>query len=289
MPGAAHEMAVLGDRAENLAAFVLSSFAFATGIPRQRDVGHDFYCVLQEPVGVDKLVRAGPAFTIQVKSNDDPMTFRQSHEVDWLTSQENPFFVCIVDREALTVRIYSTWNRLLALHMWGPTRTYSLHVGDPRGTYPEVHDDGSHVVIPIGDPVLSISAADAMSEGVGEAWAMVLRGWIELDRRNIVNSSAGMFWTIGPNRGSYTTNEVLAPNEIAVAHFWNARNLTLCIRNLVWSATSLQLTARATQDLEPSVWQPRFEALARVLEAFEEFLGEPAKASLARERPPSTS
>ena len=67
MPGARLRNFRFGDNAELLAEFALNTFAFTTRVPRQEDVGHDLFCSLTERDG--NLLRAGPFFTVQIKSD----------------------------------------------------------------------------------------------------------------------------------------------------------------------------------------------------------------------------
>ncbi len=76
MPGARHPDFRLGDRTELLAEFCLNTMAFTTRVPRQEDIGHDFFCVLSE-IKQDMLW-AGPSFTVKVKSNQIPSHLKRN-------------------------------------------------------------------------------------------------------------------------------------------------------------------------------------------------------------------
>ena len=97
MPGARHPSFRLGDRTELLLEFCLNTVAFTTRVPRQEDIGHDFFCVLSEIR--DNLIWAGPSFTVQVKSDSAPLVFEKPHEVAWVKDLENPFFLAVADIE----------------------------------------------------------------------------------------------------------------------------------------------------------------------------------------------
>jgi hypothetical protein len=100
----------LGDRSEQLVETLLSAFAFTTPVPRQEDVGADFFCSLISKEG--QLLKAGPFFTVQAKSAPEPVIFQKDYELNWVTRQENPLLLCVADRAALAMDVYSTWNLL---------------------------------------------------------------------------------------------------------------------------------------------------------------------------------
>jgi hypothetical protein len=91
----------LGDRAELLVEHLLSAFAFTTRVPRQEDVGIDFFCSLISKQ--EHLLKAGPFFAVQAKSSTDPIVYQKEHEIDWIISQENPLLLCVANRAALAM------------------------------------------------------------------------------------------------------------------------------------------------------------------------------------------
>jgi len=216
--------------------------AFTTRIPRQEDVGHDLFCVLAERAG--NLLTAGPFFTVQVKSKREEVIYDKEYEVMWIKNQENPFFVCVADRENLTVELYSTWN------MWNgflfkAAKRIVLVPGGPDDEYQKVWtcEDRTEQMVPLGRPILRISAKDAMNEERVQSFGAILREWVEMDRENIVNKLAGMYWVVGPIH--YETNRSLAesPGRMT-AFYWNAKNLRRCQLNFGRSATALRLVVR---------------------------------------------
>jgi hypothetical protein len=242
MPGARWESFRQGDRAELLAGFALSSFAFTASVPRQEDVGHDFHCALTVPGGKPGILLAGPSFSVQVRSQPEPLTYTKSYEIDWLVNQDNPFFVCVVDRQALRCDFYSTWSRLVGFVGHGPQRTELLPGVD--FAIPTL-DDGL-LRVPLGPPVLSLTAADAVGDRV--AAVDVMRPWIEMDRRNIVRNHTDTHWIEGPT--SWNTNQPPTA-EPARWLFWNAKNLQVLLDNFGRTAVALLRTveqARAGGD-----------------------------------------
>jgi hypothetical protein len=110
MPGSRPTGFLFGASAERLAEFIVGSFAFTTPVPYPVDVGHDFHCVLHRPATNRRTLRAGPAFSVRVKSRPGPVAYEAGPAAVWLSDQESPLFLCIVDRPTLTCELYSTWN-----------------------------------------------------------------------------------------------------------------------------------------------------------------------------------
>jgi hypothetical protein len=65
--------------------------------------------------------------------------------------------------------------------------------------------------------------------------ARVIEAWIALDRENIVNCKAGLYWVAGPLE--YETGK--RPAKFGVTFYWSPRNLSQCARNLNRSAVGL--------------------------------------------------
>ena len=80
MPGARAYGFRIGDNAELLSEFVISRLAFTSKVPRTEDVGHDFLCSLAERA--ENMLKAGPFFTVQAKSNREPIVFQKQYELD---------------------------------------------------------------------------------------------------------------------------------------------------------------------------------------------------------------
>jgi hypothetical protein len=229
MPGARLRAFRLGDRSEQLVEFLLSSFAFTTAAPRQEDVGADFFCSLIAREG--ELLKAGPFFTVQAKSKPDPIIFEKEHEVAWITRQENPLFLCIADRVSLAMDVYSTWNLLCGPLYRKPSRIILLP-GVSGGAWPGINykEDGTQEIY-LGCPIVRISASEIFDDAKVEQLSAVIRDWAALDRTNIVNVNAGMYWVQGPL--SYKTGELpYADGKGSISFYWHPNNLRTCSANL---------------------------------------------------------
>src|SRR5579864_3759313 len=167
MPGGRWRTFRLGDRSELLVEELLSAFAYTTRVPRQEDFGVDFFCSMIQPE--EQLLKAGPFFAVQAKSSTDAIVYEKDYELDWITNQENPLLVCIADRKALAMDVYSTWNLLCGvLAGWRglkkPSRIALLPAVEPN-VWPGVEnkDDGSQE-IQLGKPIVRVTDADIFDE-----------------------------------------------------------------------------------------------------------------------------
>jgi len=281
MPGGRLSSFRLGDRSELLAEFCLGAIAFTSRVPRQEDIGHDFFCVLSEER--DGFIWAGPSFTVQVKSDKNPLVYEKPHQRKWLSTLENPFFVVIGYRDELRIEIYSTLQRLNGL-LFRAAKRVELHPGPPKKDSRDVWtaEDDTKQVIYLGKPVISATVEDFMDKSRANFLTQVLKRWILLDRENVVNKDAGMHWLVSPE--SYETNELLAVDgKMRVGIYWNARNLDVCQRNFGRAATALRLTflnaLGPSRKLDPAI-AVKIQALNAVLNAFRDVLDPASKGAL---------
>lgn len=268
MPGARWRPFHLGGQSELLAEFILNSLAFTSPVPYQQDVGHDFLCALIAADG--NLLRAGPFFTVQVKSNHDDIVYEKEHEVEWLRNQDNPFFICVANRKELNIELFSTWN-LHNSYLYRETERIILQPGKPHEwPYPR---DGSRELhyVPLGEPILAINAEDVMAEDKLESYRAILYDWVVLERRNIVGIHArtGAYWVESPN--AYSTNERLDLNNMNVVFYWNAANIHACVVNLGRAGASLRATIRnliGEEGEHNPDNEPKIQALESCLKAY---------------------
>ncbi len=263
MPGGRLAAVRPGDSAELLAEFVLGTVAFCTRVARQDDIGHDLLCVLHEQDG--PLLRAGPFFTVQVKSNRDPLLYVKDHETAWIRNQENPFFIAVVDRAKLELELYSTWNMQNGFLKIG-AQEIRLVPGSVQD-YPHVTTADDVQTVPLGDPIIRVSAAQVTSPDRAAEVGSTLKQWVMLDRENLVRKNAGMYWVLGPIQ--YSTNTPLvAESNLGVWFYWNPGNLVRCEINFGLVATALRLVLRSALGTDGESEQPnneRIAALDRVL------------------------
>lgn len=109
-----------GWQSENLARFLLSEFAFiAQPSTIADDVGNDFYCTLfkKEKYGKQDCLLPNNSFVIQIKSSSNNINL--SSKCNFLDQLELPFFIGIVDRQKLNLKIYSGRGLHLLFRMKG--------------------------------------------------------------------------------------------------------------------------------------------------------------------------
>jgi len=283
MPGAQHKISRFGSWTEILVESCLKTIAFTARIPREEDVGHDFFCVLSEVQG--DLFKAGPSFTVQAKSDAKPLVFKKEHEINWLRELQNPFFLAVGNRDELRVDIYSTWARFNGF-LRKAAKLIKLQPGPPTGgrSNPWTADDGSEQVIALGEPIIRAQMKDFMEEDRAKEFRDILWQWVMLDRQNIANAEIGLHWIIGPKE--YKTNERLSLKEAILWTYYHAQNLERCELNFGRAATALRVTLRqafgGTEEEAPNV-ASRTKALNGVLLAHWEILESVSQRAL-RER-----
>jgi hypothetical protein len=270
MPGARLRSFRLGDRSELLVEQLLTSIAFTAPVPRQEDHGIDFFCNLYSYEG--QLLKAGAFFTVQSKSKADALPYTKAHELEWIKNQENPMLLCVANRSALAVDVYSTWNLVCAaLNGWRGEQAASRITLVPDADYNvwpgvEDHDDRSQEVL-LGKPIVRITDADTFDDSRMQEIADVLGQWVALDRTNIVNRYAGMDWVVGPL--SYETGQSpWASSQTAVVFYTHPKNLEKYLINLGRVATMLTFTIRSAQsgiDVAQAPWSARMSALQELL------------------------
>ncbi|HUJ30716.1 MAG TPA: hypothetical protein VLY23_05510 [Candidatus Acidoferrum sp.] len=246
--------------------FLLSACAFTTPVPRQEDVGIDFFCSLISREG--QLLKAGPPFSVQSKSDTEPICYEKEHELAWIQSQENPLFICVADRAALAMDVYSTWNLLCGPLLKEPKRII-LAPGIKGYVWPRVNfaEDGTQE-IELGPPIARISAAEIFDETKVEQFSLVLREWIALDRTNIVNVRAGMFWVQGPTHYETGRTPDISDGSGGISFYWNPQNLPRCSANLGKVVNALFLIYRdclQEHERNDKAWSDRIEALRDVV------------------------
>ena len=97
-----------GWQSENLARFLLSKVAFvAHPSSVSDDIGSDFFCTLfrTERRRAKEYLVPRSSFAIQIKSNAKPIDV--SKKTGYLSALEIPFFVGVVNRARLSLRVYS--------------------------------------------------------------------------------------------------------------------------------------------------------------------------------------
>jgi hypothetical protein len=187
--------------------------------------------------------------------------FTKPHEIAWITSLENPLLICVADRGALAMDVYSTWNIACGQLAAGRQPMTVLPGVAPPNFPGVVHKPDKSQEIYLGAPVVRVTNADIFDEARVDEVATVINEWVAFDRRNIVNRQAAMYWVEGPL--AYETGQgPFASGRGAVAFYWHPDNLPGCARNLARVGTAISLILR---DYFPGQHEDRRNALREAL------------------------
>lgn len=194
-----------GNRSEYLANYLLSGLGLVTAVPRQEDIGFDFYCQLADQES-GNLTFSFP-FVIQIKSkgkeaskivygNPDVNKWNQGN-IEWLSRLEIPFFIGILCKDTMQLDIYST-SLLYITFMHSPLPSIIE-------LYPRLKRDGSRIKKPekellkdwdsskgdgyrhkvdLGNPVVTFTNADLREETILKDRKDTLRNCIFRDQQN---------------------------------------------------------------------------------------------------------
>ena len=196
-----------GDRSEYIAQFLLSRFSFVYPFPRQEDFGvGDFLCILSRIE--KKLVFPEDGFYVQVKSNEDDITYDKD-AASWISNHMDlPLLICVIDKKNSHLKMYSTsksWGGLFMLHS---PDTLILRFDEGTEDITHVDREKREIIVPIGDPILSLNSDEI--ERVPDFCAKILRPWLKLDKLNIARRSIGRIYC--SCFVNWTPNEV--PTEV---------------------------------------------------------------------------
>jgi hypothetical protein len=232
-----------GDRSEPLAQYLISSLAIATPVPRQQDFqGIDFHCSLLREVRGN--LQPFAPFNVQIKSSsenwveyggltgtkDSKTRHWRSHEIEALSTYQTPFFIGVVDKKEARLDLYQTMTRFFLSGKRMPylvrlcvnTPTGDNHLSDGEKIPEEAakaYDCTPEIWnIPLGQPVISISASDVASSEKLNNLAEVLLEHISLDQENITFHRAGLLhfrWPLTIRTGQKLTGYgiSLAPGD----------------------------------------------------------------------------
>ena len=246
MPGQQLKSTWIGNRAELLAVYALSSIAAVTQVRRENDFGFDLLCTLLSHQ--EKVLRAGHSFGLQVKSVGE-IQIRygglnrrnewKGYEIDWLFNQDQPILIALADTRNWNVKLYSIARIWYILYQIGPnpgevvlipdeelpssnlmTKSHqwryideSLPVcadGKPAG-------NGFSYQVPLGKPIVELSLDNDDNSHLAEI-RDALDEWLVQEYFNIMQRNLGiptyLEWQ------AWQPNQVPGPAKIIYA-FWN--------------------------------------------------------------------
>ena len=204
-----------GNRSEYLAIPALCKLGFTVLVPRQEDhFGVDFIVHLARRVD-QTITPTGRSFGIQIKSNRDPLIFKEQHKRDCLFGSSLPFFLGVVSREDLTLTVYNTLNRLQFYWKFGCKSDFKLTVGGEENGIPK--PDFEHRTGGTGKPILQIGISEpgTSPERLDEVKAVqsTMRSWIDLENENLSLKEQGIALLFWPPH--YAENKPLGDVELS--------------------------------------------------------------------------
>lgn len=195
-----------GDRSEYLANYLLSRLGLVTVVPRQEDIGFDFYCQLADQEKGS--LTFGYPFIVQVKSDgvedisygSDKMAEWKREYIDWLFRFELPLLFGIVNKKKMQIDIYNcSAFRFLFVENPNP----SIIVFKPRN--PQSTDDigrpnkvplsnwtdknkgdGHKYIIDLGNPLVIITNDDIYNHEILLRKKNILRNVVAMEQNNIL-------------------------------------------------------------------------------------------------------
>ena len=177
MPGLQTDFADIGDQYETHAEAFLTAFAIPTRIPRARDYGADFYCVLKTQEG-SKVVSTRDLFLLQVGGRGKSIGYGgmregkpRHYEIEWLKSLTIPLLYGRVAADMTTIELFSmspVWRVLLQspaafqiVCSLGEATDQVQKAVDPQRIYhPNTFGDCNRWEIDLGPPLLKATQTE---------------------------------------------------------------------------------------------------------------------------------
>ena len=182
-----------GYRAEYLAKYIISEFGPCERINPENDYGLDLIATIMQPAG--SMGTVSSMYGIQVKSGKAEFSYSGDQLFDWIKSYSIPILMCRANREAGSVRLYSTWtlHDLVLGHSDASIRQISF-IEQPESNdnlrMPEVKDQSATVWL--GKPIVEISAEELHRKEFVTEIRKTLAEWIGFDTENYFRRSAGI-------------------------------------------------------------------------------------------------
>ncbi len=224
-----------GNRSEYLAIPALSKLGFTIPVPRQEDrFGVDFIVHLASVRG-NIVTPLGKSFSIQIKSKAEPLAFQHQEERDCLFDSSIPFFIGVVSRKKLSLKVYSTLNKWCFFWMKGRTRSFQLiFKSTGKGLTAPDYDEGK---VWTGKPILKIkiqepSTVKARWDEINELQSTMI-SWLNLENQiiSLKEQQVPIVW----RPTAYITNHPLelrgdSRNKLLRVAYFNPKTLpNICV------------------------------------------------------------
>lgn len=184
-----------GDRAEYLAMYLVSRFAYINPVPRQEDFGlADFICF----VGREKAsyFHAEDAFLLQIKSNKDKLCFKTDPSNYLKKHADLPLIICIANTKRKLIQLYSSWRLWCYLSLPETANIAKINLTFDKYAFGDgVNSDAYNVnndvlEVTLGNPILSVEQND-LANGKFDNVYYLIKFWLEIERLNIVGLRTG--------------------------------------------------------------------------------------------------
>ncbi|MBL7724766.1 MAG: hypothetical protein JNK27_11485 [Chitinophagaceae bacterium] len=206
-----------GDRSEYLANYLLSGLGLVTAVPRQEDIGFDFYCQLaNEETGN---LSFGFPFVIQVKSSgeekivygDSDLSKWKAENLSWLFRLEIPLLIGVIHKKEMRLDIYNTSAlnfiffefpnpTLLELTLRNNPDRKDLHgvVKESLEGCPSDKGDGNKYIVDLGNPIITLTNDDIYDKDILKKKKEILRAVLFYEQQSLLYKKLGIphfYWT----------------------------------------------------------------------------------------------
>jgi hypothetical protein len=207
----------MGDRSEYLAQYFLSALGVSVLVPRQEDIGIDFFCWMAAEKNGRRLTYSWP-FWVQIGSEGSKKfeyggvnnaTGEWKHwEIEGLRDLPVPFFVGLVDKEKHRLRLFSSSAKWYLLHSTWPIGQLELCPYDSRHPlkYYQIGEIDTKCgslpcfQVPLGAPIFEVSVEDIGTEQFAAA-SKTLVSAIDVEYKNLAYSKIGTPYACCPKEG----------------------------------------------------------------------------------------
>ena len=205
MPGTLPYSFRQGNRSEYLAQFILTALGVSTPVLRQEDIGVDFHCALAQRQG--NILTFGSPYLVQIKSASESYIAYggvskkgdwKKKAIEWLFSQELPLLIGSIDKQNLSLDLFSTSSIWIKMHELLNAGELRLMPNIPDNKDEEVAGanpqkdpklngigDGNYWNVYLGPPVVSISIHEVEDDEKIEKYKGILARVLEVDQANI--------------------------------------------------------------------------------------------------------
>ncbi len=195
-----------GDRSEYLANYLLSGLGLITPVPRQEDIGFDFYCQLADQESGP--LTFGYPFIVQVKSsgtdkivygNPDSLKWK-TENINWIFRLELPLLLGIVNKKNMSISFYNTsllhfiffkYKEPSLLELIPRAKISNNVVDEPSiekiPDWPEDKGDGHKYSLDLGNPILTLDNEDLHDEVILNKKKKILRKFLMVEQTNLMN------------------------------------------------------------------------------------------------------